>query len=213
GDGGDRGLHPAVGRDRGAVPEGGRGRPRLLRIGAGDGRRRPSQPRAAPAAPLHAWSRRVSCAGEIVLDNATWTGASPRLSVLTPFKGDDPTPLIEALGRERVEAEVVLLDDGTGDPELVARVKAGVEALQLPARLVVLARNEGRAKGRNRLVRHARAGHLLFLDSDMLPDEPDFLAAWLELIAAGDPAVAFGGLSLRQAGEAPEHALHRAMAL
>lgn len=155
----------------------------------------------------------MSCAGEIVLDNATWTGASPRLSVLTPFKGDDPTPLIEALGRERVEAEVVLLDDGTGDPELVARVKAGVEALQLPARLVVLGRNEGRAKGRNRLVRHARAGHLLFLDSDMLPDEPDFLAAWLELIAAGDPAVAFGGLSLRQAGEAPEHALHRAMAL
>lgn len=150
---------------------------------------------------------------ERLVDNARWAAAAPRLSVLIPFKGDDPTPLIAALGREAVDAELVLLDDGGGDPALTARVEAAVEAAYLPARLIVLAANEGRSRGRNRLVRHARAGHLLFLDSDMLPDEPDFLTAWLDLVEAGDPPVAFGGFSLKQARETPEHALHRAMAL
>jgi glycosyltransferase involved in cell wall biosynthesis len=152
-------------------------------------------------------------ARESLFDNLRWTAAAPRLSVLIPFKGDDPTPLLTALGGERVEAEVVLLDDGTGDKALTARVQTALDALPLPARLIRLSRNEGRSKGRNRLVRHARAAHLLFLDSDMLPDEPDFLAAWLELIEAGDPPVAFGGFSLKQAQALPEHALHRTMAL
>lgn len=152
-------------------------------------------------------------ARESLFDNPLWQAAAPRLSVLIPFKGDDPTPLLAAIGRERVAAEVVLLDDGTGDRSLTGRVQAAVEALPLPARLIRLARNEGRSKGRNRLVRHARSQHLLFLDSDMLPDEPDFLAAWLQLIAAGDPPVAFGGFSLKQAHDRPEHALHRVMAL
>jgi len=51
-----------------------------------------------------------------------------------------------------------------------------------------------------------------FLDSDMLPDRPDFLQVWLDLIAAENPAVAFGGFSLDQAPVRPDHALHRAMA-
>lgn len=155
----------------------------------------------------------MSAADEVLFENALWEERAPRLSVLIPFKGDDPTPLIAALGRESADAEVVLLDDGSGEAALTARVEAAIEALPLPARLVRLSRNEGRSKGRNRLVRHARAGHLLFLDSDMLPDEPDFLTAWLHLIAAGDPPVAFGGFSLKQAHARPEHALHRTMAL
>jgi len=149
---------------------------------------------------------------ETLTDNIPWAGAAPRLSVLIPFKGDDPAPLLALLGRETAAAEIVVLDDGSADPALGARVAAAIRACPLPARLVTLARNVGRAKGRNRLVAHARAGHFLFLDSDMAPDDDAFLGCWLALIAAEDPAVAFGGFSLRQVSPRRDQALHRQMA-
>jgi hypothetical protein len=82
----------------------------------------------------------------------------------------------------------------------------------LPTRLLRPTSNEGRAKGRNRLTSHGRARHFLFLDSDMLPDQPNFLATYLQMIRKDDPAVVFGGFSVDQAPLAPEHGLHRAMA-
>lgn len=146
------------------------------------------------------------------IDNPLWAKAKAQLSVLIPFKGDDPCRLLAALGHEPCGAEIVILDDGTGDPDLAARVEAAIAALPLPARFVRLERNEGRSKGRNRLVSQARGDWFLFLDSDMLPDDPHFLRRWLDLIAQGRPPVAFGGFSLKQAPERRDHALHRAMA-
>lgn len=147
-----------------------------------------------------------------LFENAAWTTAQPRLSVLIPFKGDDPRDLLAALAQEPVAVEIVLLDDGTGDPALSGALQALISDLPLPTRLVTLALNEGRAKGRNRLVSHARADHFLFLDSDMAPDSGDFLGAWLALIAKDNPAVAFGGFSLQQVEPRRDQALHRAMA-
>ncbi|MBA4792478.1 MAG: glycosyltransferase [Phenylobacterium sp.] len=149
---------------------------------------------------------------ETLFDNGAWAGAAPRLSVLVPFKGDDPCLLLDLLAREPMAAEVVVLDDGTADPDLTARVRSALDRSPLPARLVTLAKNEGRARGRNRLVSHARAGHFLFLDSDMAPDSSSFLSTWLALIDQENPAVAFGGFSLDQAPPRRDHALHRAMA-
>lgn len=149
---------------------------------------------------------------ETLFDNSLWAKGQARLSILIPFKGDDPAPLLAALAREAGAAEIVLLDDGSNDEALTARVEAQVRDLPLPTRLVSLARNQGRAKGRNRLVAHARAASFLFLDSDMLPDDPGFLATWLALVEAADPPVAFGGFSVDQAPARPDHALHRAMA-
>ncbi|MDP3853925.1 glycosyltransferase family 2 protein [Phenylobacterium sp.] len=148
----------------------------------------------------------------IVDDNAAWSAGGAILSILIPFKGDDPTPLLAALGREACGVELVILDDGTGDGDLAARVAEAICALPFPARFVRLAHNEGRAKGRNRLVAHARAPRFLFLDSDMLPDGRHFLRDWLDVVARQDPPVAFGGFSLHQAPPHPGHALHRAMA-
>lgn len=154
---------------------------------------------------------------EWVLDNAAWFGSRPRLSVLIPFLNDDPRQLLAALDAEAPVlcglVEVVLLDDGAGDDEMARQVGAAVEAMALPARLVQLPKNEGRSRGRNRLARHARSARFLFIDADMLPDAPDFLHRYLALLANEDPPVAFGGFSLKQAPDRPEHRLHRRMAL
>ena len=91
-----------------------------------------------------------------LVENARWPVAKPRLSVLIPFKGDDPSRLLIALAREAVDAEIIVLDDGSRDEALAQRVGDTVTGLPLPARLVRLTANEGRAKGRNRLARHAR---------------------------------------------------------
>jgi glycosyltransferase involved in cell wall biosynthesis len=140
-------------------------------------------------------------------------GAMPQLSVLIPFLRDDPSRLISTLAAPAGEgAEMVLLDDGTADASLTQRLRDLLAGSPLPARLITLPANEGRSRGRNRLAQAARGRHLLFLDSDMLPDAPSFLSDWLALIAAEDPAVAFGGFSLKQAPNEPRFAVHRAMA-
>jgi glycosyltransferase involved in cell wall biosynthesis len=146
-----------------------------------------------------------------ITDNRRWAAARPVLSVLIPFKNDDPRRLLGALDAHPANVEVIVLDDGTGDAGRTAEVTAAVEAMSLPARLVTLARNEGRSKGRNRLVSHARGGHFLFLDSDMVPDADAFLDNWVSEAARGAEVV-FGGFSLIQLEPRPEHALHRAMA-
>jgi len=148
-----------------------------------------------------------------VTRNRAWAEARPRLSVLIPFHRDDPSRLLAAIDRPDLPAEVVVLDDGSGDAALAERVARAVEALALPACFVQLAANEGRAAGRNRLAAEARGRHLLFLDADMLPDAADFLARWLALIDAGDPPVAFGGFSLDQAPRTRASAVHRALSL
>ncbi|WP_339913955.1 glycosyltransferase [uncultured Brevundimonas sp.] len=151
-----------------------------------------------------------------ILDNACWKVASPALSVLIPFLRDDPTDLLQRLDREAApvdgSVEIVVLDDGTGDRELTARLGALIKAMALPAQLITLSRNEGRAIGRNRLATAARGGSLLFLDSDMRPDHSHFLRDWTALVSREDPAVAFGGFSLLQAPTDACFAVHRAMA-
>lgn len=148
---------------------------------------------------------------EWIVDNPARADARPRLSVLIPFHRDEPRRLLEALGREASEVdasiEMVVLDDGSGDDALAQAVTEAVLACPLPARFVRLTGNEGRAKGRNRLASHARAAHLLFLDADMLPDSPRFLAHWMGVVAQ-NPAVVFGGFSVKQAPPRREHALH-----
>lgn len=149
---------------------------------------------------------------EIRIENTAWAKAQPRLSILIPTFRDDPTALLKALDDPSAGAEVVVLDDGGGDDALAERIARRVEKLRVPVRFVRLSSNEGRAKGRNRLASHARGGHFLFLDSDMLPDTPDFVSRWAAVAESNAP-VAFGGFTLDQTPQRPEHALHRAMAL
>jgi glycosyltransferase involved in cell wall biosynthesis len=150
---------------------------------------------------------------ETVVNNAAWASAEPRLSVLIPTYRDDPSALLKALDEPMARAEIIVLDDGGGDPVLAERILRRLERLRLPGRFVQLSRNEGRARGRNRLAKHARARHFLFLDSDMLPDPADFLSRWVALAEGEDTPIAFGGFTLDQTPVRPEHAVHRSMAL
>lgn len=149
-------------------------------------------------------------------DNRAWAGARPAVSVLIPFLRDDPADLLSRLDAEAADlkgaVEVVVLDDGTADAALTTRIEALSNRVTLPVRLVSLVANEGRSRGRNRLAMAARAGHLLFLDSDMRPDSGRFLRVWVDLVAQTDPAVAFGGFSLLQASTEARFSVHRAMA-
>jgi glycosyltransferase involved in cell wall biosynthesis len=145
-----------------------------------------------------------------------WPDARPALSVLTPFLRDDPSELLALLDQEadalKGRVEIVLLDDGTADPALTARLTAQIKAMRLPVQLITLTANEGRSIGRNRLATAARGASLLFLDSDMRPDHDRFLGVWADLVQALGPAVAFGGFSLLQAPDEARFAVHRVMA-
>lgn len=149
-------------------------------------------------------------------DSAGWKSARPAVSVLIPFLRDDPAELLTLLDEEAASVdgavEIVVLDDGTRDAALTARLSRQIKAMALPVRLITLPANEGRSIGRNRLASAARGGSLLFLDSDMRPDHRRFLRDWADLAAREDPAVAFGGFSLLQAPTDARFAVHRAMA-
>ena len=151
-----------------------------------------------------------------ITENGPWIGAEPILSGLMPFLRDDPRDLLRVLDREAAavggSVEIVILDDGTDSGRLTADLIDVVTHMRLPVRLITLTSNEGRAMGRNRLAEAARGGSLLFLDSDMRPDQFHFLGTWVDLVKAQDPAVAFGGFSVVQASTEPKYAVHRAMA-
>jgi glycosyltransferase involved in cell wall biosynthesis len=158
----------------------------------------------------------MSQASVAIVENLSWTAATPVVSVLIPFLRDDPLPLLEALETEAVAlagaVELVLMDDGTGDATLTKAIESRLAGMSLPVKLISLSTNEGRSRGRNRLATAARGDTLLFLDSDMRPDTPHFLGVWADLVRREHPAVAFGGFSLLQAPTDTKFAVHRAMA-
>jgi glycosyltransferase involved in cell wall biosynthesis len=137
------------------------------------------------------------------------------ISILTPVFRHDPTPIGQnfssASDEARARLEWVILDDGSGDPSLTKKLKALASSGSHKVRLIVLPSNGGRAAARNRLIAEAQGRHVLFLDADMIPDQPAFLDRWLALIDADDPPVAFGGFSVVQAKSLKATALHKFM--
>jgi glycosyltransferase involved in cell wall biosynthesis len=153
------------------------------------------------------------------MSEAVYHNALPRpeacsLTIATPFFRNDPTVLITALAREAkgLPVHLVVVDDGSGVEALTTATMDAIAAFPAPAELVTFERNQGRSAARNRLIAGAVAPYILFLDSDMLPDQADFLQAWLRLIDRTMPVISYGGYSTLQAPDIPKHALARALA-
>ncbi len=137
----------------------------------------------------------------------------PSLSVLVPFYHDNPSELLDALLKQAAElrgVEIIIYDDGTLDPIICATLAAQVRGASTPATLLIAEENRGRSTARNTLQEKARGQWVLFLDADMRPGSPDFLAHYLSLIKADTADIIFGGFTVPEtAGPAQE--LHRAL--
>jgi glycosyltransferase involved in cell wall biosynthesis len=140
---------------------------------------------------------------ETVFCNARFADATPKLSIGSPYFRDDPTGWINALASDPLasDVEVVVVDDGSGDPSLDAHVRAALEAWPGPACLIRFHVNQGRSNARNRAIAAARGSYLLFIDADMLPGDKLYLSRYFDVMEQNAAAIVFGGFtaSLAQA--------------
>ena len=129
------------------------------------------------------------------------TSAMKKLSILIPTYNHDCVLLVDAMveqiGSTGVEAEIIVLDDGSSDMRVLAE-NASIEQTE-HCRYIVSAVNRGIAVTRNSLIDAATGDHLLFMDSDTYPAEDDFLQRYVA--AAGEADVVVGGLKFRSGEE------------
>ena len=135
-------------------------------------------------------------------------GASKQLSVLIPVYNWDCGRLIGALVREvlggglKCDVEVHLFDDASHpDFRDINRAHVAVARQQgVAIRMTETPENTGRSAARNTLIALAAGRWLLFLDADVLPDEPDFLRRYLDAAVHADAVC--GGISYQQCATA-----------
>ena len=133
------------------------------------------------------------------------------LSVLIPFYGDDPRPLLEALADQIApQGEIILFDDGRPDTDLSEAVKTAVRQSDAAVTLITSPANLGRSNARNTLGEAAHGDWMLFLDADM-EIGPDFLTRWRRYLAETQCDALFGGYAPSQPRAAHEQ-VHAALA-
>ncbi|MCE2889542.1 MAG: glycosyltransferase family A protein [Aquidulcibacter sp.] len=151
---------------------------------------------------------------ETIFTNGVKAEGPLALSIATPFFRNDPSALLDILSKQMATeaVELIMVDDGSDDPFVTAKLEATLHSLNVPASLISLHSNQGRSAARNRLIAAAKAPVILFLDSDMAPDAPSFVSEWLQL--ARDPAteIAYGGFSTLQIPDCPALALAKMVA-
>jgi glycosyltransferase involved in cell wall biosynthesis len=156
-----------------------------------------------------------SGAYETIYCNARYHDAKPSLSIASPYYNDDPTGWINALSSDprASEVEVVVVDDGTGDPELDKKVRASIDAWPGPATAIRFHQNQGRSAARNRGIKGARGSYLLFIDADMMPGDKDYLSRYFEVIKRQSSAIVFGGFTTQDVLVTPDTKLNYSLAV
>ena len=125
--------------------------------------------------------------------------AAPRkaikLSIVTPFLGDNPSGWIEILAKSprASECEIILIDDGTNNPLLTNHLRQIIEKWPGPAILISGKENHGRSRARNFGIDVAKGEYVLFVDADMVPAFDDYLEKYFSIIDRKSAAIAFGG--------------------
>lgn len=150
---------------------------------------------------------------ETIIQSPSYDTTNPSLSVLIPFYKDDATLLIKALGEQKTEKpfEVILVDDGTQDTTLTAKLTAVIQNQNFAVKLISFPQNKGRSAARNHLQNVAQAEWLLFLDADMRPTSPVFLDTYLKAIETHSADVFFGGFMVEEKSADKDGDLHRAL--
>lgn len=125
------------------------------------------------------------------------------LSVLIPTYNYDCSRLVRDLSRQLpADAEIIVGDDGSTEPESLARLEAMTDVPQL--RLWHAEANLGRAAIRNRLAELAQGEWLIFLDSDAEVCKVDFIPTYLKHQEAD---VVCGGTASPESCPSPEVSL------
>ena len=134
------------------------------------------------------------------------------LSVLIPFYGTSPEPLLAALAAcsrpPGTSLEFVFADDGTPDRSMAQALIRAAGRVDVPCRVIVAPRNLGRSRIRNLLADEAGGEFLLFLDCDMRLPDTGFLEAYLRLVAERHVMAAYGGFVMAESDDAPATCLH-----
>lgn len=125
-----------------------------------------------------------------------------QLSVLVPFRNDNPLPLARELlaqvQRTRAQIELLFADDGSDHRRHAAALLQLLRGSTIPHVVLEFEACIGRAAVRNRLVCTARAEYLLLMDADMLPDADDYLQVYLDYCQKNDWVAVYGGRSMRR---------------
>lgn len=138
----------------------------------------------------------------------------PLLSVLIPSFNWPAGRLAASLVADIVandlqrEVDIHFFDDASAAPFAGELAAQPAFAARHGVRLAVhrVATNAGRAAARNELLARSQGSFVLFLDADVLPDGPQFLPCYLNLVRQGHEVVC-GGISYEQCTSIP--ARHR----
>lgn len=148
---------------------------------------------------------------EIDIDNIA-------MSIVTPVYKNDPSLLLQSLLNEanktsnNLRTEIIIIDDGSDSSELVKLINKFVLEFNIPVKFISLIKNMGRSFARNKLMEEAKGNYILFLDSDMLPDNDNFIKKWVDLIDEKSPEIAFGGFTILQASDDKKYDLAKELA-
>lgn len=117
------------------------------------------------------------------------------LSILIPTFNDECHALVSALALqaqavEGLQWEILVADDGSTDPHVVAANKR-IEQLE-HCTYIIRCENSGRAAIRNFLAQKAQYERLLFVDADMKVVKTDFVQRYLDC----DGTVIYGGYTV-----------------
>lgn len=118
------------------------------------------------------------------------------LSILIPCYNYNITDLVFSLVKmfeeETIPYEIIVIDDGTKNQELIAYNK-NINSL-LNCQYIINEVNQGRTNTRNELAKKSRFENLLFLDADVLPLHKTFITNYVSFLSK-DYNVICGGCS------------------
>lgn len=144
-------------------------------------------------------------------DNPHWETGEPQISVILPYRREEPLELLQALAKlpEAFACEFIVYDDGARNAEMTAKLRQFADAAAAPVRIVTAGIPIGKARARNVLSGHCRAPWVLMLEANTMPADARFLRRYLDFVAkASRPQLAIGGFSPAAPPKSPRCALH-----